>query len=210
MYAQLLFLTFTSYSLMGKNHSSQSLLWQKIFSDLRSKLSTNFNDLYSRDWSTFFFATLYAIIVKWVLKNIVFFKFQVCLTVVLIAFLLCCSGTAGLWLDGDLRHGRSKPCLTFNNSLLSSTEDFFIQGLEVWSFEDSWTGKNFAVSKVLRFMGLGPASDWGKFECFWYELKRTYAWYTCSAVLISSILPLICFCFVVYVSSFMFLLLPCK
>lgn len=47
------------------------------------------------------------------------------------------SGTAGLWLDGDLYHGRSKPCLTFNNTILSSSEDFYISEVEVWGFENS-------------------------------------------------------------------------
>nr|CAB3264612.1 oxidation resistance protein 1 [Phallusia mammillata] len=46
-------------------------------------------------------------------------------------------GLSGLWLDSDLCHGSSHTCLTFNNAVLSSTEDFFIQGVEVWGFRDT-------------------------------------------------------------------------
>jgi len=44
-------------------------------------------------------------------------------------------GTFGLWLDGDLNHGRSHSCKTFDNDTLSSKEDFICRGLEAWSFE---------------------------------------------------------------------------
>ncbi|CAK8685497.1 unnamed protein product [Clavelina lepadiformis] len=46
-------------------------------------------------------------------------------------------GSSGLWLDGDLCHGSSHSCLTFNNVVLSSSEDFFIQGVEVWDISNS-------------------------------------------------------------------------
>lgn len=42
-------------------------------------------------------------------------------------------GHFGLWLCGDLIRGRSQRCETFDNDLLSSTEDFFIDELEVWA-----------------------------------------------------------------------------
>uniref|UniRef100_A0A8B9CH27 TLDc domain-containing protein n=1 Tax=Anser brachyrhynchus TaxID=132585 RepID=A0A8B9CH27_9AVES len=42
------------------------------------------------------------------------------------------SGRFGLWLDGDLHHGGSYPCETFNNESLSSRGDFCVQDLEVW------------------------------------------------------------------------------
>ncbi|XP_044303484.1 TLD domain-containing protein 2 isoform X2 [Varanus komodoensis] len=43
------------------------------------------------------------------------------------------SGKFGLWLDGDLNHGGSHPCETFNNEALSHKEEFLIQDLEVWA-----------------------------------------------------------------------------
>ena len=51
-------------------------------------------------------------------------------------FSLCCyrRGVYGLWLDGDLYHGRTQPCLTYDNDLLTVAEDFMIQCLEVWKF----------------------------------------------------------------------------
>ncbi|NXN66308.1 TLDC2 protein, partial [Himantopus himantopus] len=42
------------------------------------------------------------------------------------------SGRFGLWLDGDLHHGGSHPCETFDNETLSPREEFCIQDLEVW------------------------------------------------------------------------------
>lgn len=41
----------------------------------------------------------------------------------------------GIWLDGDLFHGRSHKCKTFGNEgPLSSTEDFVVKTLEAWGF----------------------------------------------------------------------------
>ncbi|KAL0595082.1 TLD domain-containing protein 2 [Plecturocebus cupreus] len=42
------------------------------------------------------------------------------------------SGHFGLWLDGDLFHGRSYPCATFNNEVLARQEQFHIRELEAW------------------------------------------------------------------------------
>ncbi|CAD5114508.1 DgyrCDS3632 [Dimorphilus gyrociliatus] len=45
-------------------------------------------------------------------------------------------GSFGLWLDGDIYHGRTHHCETYNNDLLTSQEDFVVKGLEAWSFSD--------------------------------------------------------------------------
>eukprot|EP00057_Strongylocentrotus_purpuratus_P019239 XP_011673713.1 PREDICTED: nuclear receptor coactivator 7 isoform X2 [Strongylocentrotus purpuratus] len=43
-------------------------------------------------------------------------------------------GDFGLWLDGDLYHGRSHPTKTFGNETLSSKEDFIIADMEAFGF----------------------------------------------------------------------------
>ncbi|XP_029919644.1 oxidation resistance protein 1-like [Myripristis murdjan] len=43
-------------------------------------------------------------------------------------------GGFGLWLDGDLYHGRSSTCGTFGNPRLTQREDFVLQDIEVWAF----------------------------------------------------------------------------
>jgi len=43
-------------------------------------------------------------------------------------------GVFGLWLDGDLYHGRTQWCMTYDNDLLTASEDFMIKCLEVWTF----------------------------------------------------------------------------
>lgn len=50
-------------------------------------------------------------------------------------FVLLLSGEFGLWLDGDLYHGRSHSCKTFGNPMLSKKEDFYVQDIEIWTFE---------------------------------------------------------------------------
>ncbi|XP_039591235.1 TLD domain-containing protein 2-like isoform X3 [Polypterus senegalus] len=44
------------------------------------------------------------------------------------------SGHFGLWLDEDLCHGGSNTCETFNNDILSKTQDFILKDLELWAF----------------------------------------------------------------------------
>ncbi|XP_075438601.1 oxidation resistance protein 1 isoform X6 [Ascaphus truei] len=44
-------------------------------------------------------------------------------------------GEFALWLDGDLYHGRSHTCKTFENPTLSKKEDFIVQDIEIWAFE---------------------------------------------------------------------------
>ena len=46
------------------------------------------------------------------------------------------SGNYGLWLDADLYRGRTCHSKTFDNTRLSSNEDFIIANVEVWSFID--------------------------------------------------------------------------
>ncbi|CAO3653522.1 unnamed protein product [Cunninghamella echinulata] len=43
-------------------------------------------------------------------------------------------GHIGLFLYGDLHHGHTQPCATFNNELLTMNNSFECIGLEVWGF----------------------------------------------------------------------------
>lgn len=43
-------------------------------------------------------------------------------------------GQFGLWLDGDLFHGRSRRCKTYENDVLSTNEDFVVKAIEAWGF----------------------------------------------------------------------------
>ncbi|XP_060560372.1 nuclear receptor coactivator 7-like isoform X4 [Ruditapes philippinarum] len=43
-------------------------------------------------------------------------------------------GVFGLWFDEDLYHGRTNKCETFDNDLLTSSEDFVVKGVEAWAF----------------------------------------------------------------------------
>ncbi|GAB6029687.1 hypothetical protein CHUAL_005414 [Chamberlinius hualienensis] len=45
-------------------------------------------------------------------------------------------GLFGLWLDGDIDHGRSHRCKTYNNDNLTEEEDFRVTLLEAWGFVD--------------------------------------------------------------------------
>ncbi|XP_039255134.2 TLD domain-containing protein 2-like [Styela clava] len=40
----------------------------------------------------------------------------------------------GLWIDNDLKRGRSMKCETYNSDILSPEEDFIITSVELWSF----------------------------------------------------------------------------
>ena len=48
-------------------------------------------------------------------------------------------GSYGLWLDGDLYHGRTRSCETFDNPILSDVEDFTVKGVEIYSLD--WTSR---------------------------------------------------------------------
>ena len=43
-------------------------------------------------------------------------------------------GVFGLWFDEDLYHGRTNKCETFDNDILTSSEDFVVKGVEAWAF----------------------------------------------------------------------------
>jgi len=43
-------------------------------------------------------------------------------------------GARGLWIDSDLKYGSSNPCKTFSNPTLASSQDFTVQGVELWGF----------------------------------------------------------------------------
>jgi len=56
-------------------------------------------------------------------------------TMAVVSVGVCCDrGVYGLWLDGDLYHGRTQWCMTYDNDLLTTSEDFMIKCLEVWTF----------------------------------------------------------------------------
>ncbi|XP_074656479.1 oxidation resistance protein 1-like [Tubulanus polymorphus] len=44
------------------------------------------------------------------------------------------SGSFGLWLDGDIYHGRSQKCETYDNDPLPGQEDFIVKAFEAWGF----------------------------------------------------------------------------
>jgi len=48
----------------------------------------------------------------------------------------CGDGIFGLWFDSDLYHGSTHKCKTYDNELLTESEDFTIAELEVWTFVD--------------------------------------------------------------------------
>ncbi|KAK3087028.1 hypothetical protein FSP39_000610 [Pinctada imbricata] len=43
-------------------------------------------------------------------------------------------GLFGLWLDGDLYHGRTNRCETYDNDVLTESEDFVVKAFEAWIF----------------------------------------------------------------------------
>ena len=48
----------------------------------------------------------------------------------------CAEGYHGLWFDGDLLNGHSQRSKTYDNDQLSSTEEFIITAMEIWTFAD--------------------------------------------------------------------------
>ena len=44
------------------------------------------------------------------------------------------TGAAAIYLDSDLLHGASNCSDTFDNECLASSNDFIIDGVEVWQF----------------------------------------------------------------------------
>lgn len=59
-------------------------------------------------------------------------------------------GVYGLWFDEDLYHGRTNKCETFNNDLLTCSEDFFVKGVEAWAFIWDW----FSIDSVTRLQSV--------------------------------------------------------
>ena len=49
-------------------------------------------------------------------------------------FVLIFRGVYGLWLDGDIYHGHTQKCATYDNDILTAKEDFVVKGLEAWGF----------------------------------------------------------------------------
>lgn len=43
-------------------------------------------------------------------------------------------GKFGLWLNSDLMHGYTQPCITFNNTNLCRKSAFNCIALEIWDF----------------------------------------------------------------------------
>nr|XP_020638018.1 TLD domain-containing protein 2 isoform X3 [Pogona vitticeps] len=101
---------------------------QKIFGAF-SSTSIHLSSCFYGNGETFLFSfTPQLKVFKWTGKNTFFMKGD--------ADALAIgggSGRFGLWLDGDLNHGGSHPCETFNNEALSFKEEFVIQDLEVWA-----------------------------------------------------------------------------
>ncbi|VDI82281.1 Hypothetical predicted protein [Mytilus galloprovincialis] len=45
-------------------------------------------------------------------------------------------GQFGLWFDGDIYHGRTNRCETYDNDILTISEDFVVSCFEAWGFTD--------------------------------------------------------------------------
>ena len=43
-------------------------------------------------------------------------------------------GSFGIWVDGDLYHGHTQACQTYDNDILTDSEDFVMKAVEAWGF----------------------------------------------------------------------------
>lgn len=85
------------------------------------------------------------------------------------------SGQFGLWLDGDLYHGGSHPCATFNNEVLARQEQFCIKELEAWVL--SWCPCGGQLPEVTGLMDAVWASHMQDSPfCLKYRAEVPWCW----------------------------------
>lgn len=60
------------------------------------------------------------------------------------------SGGQAIWMDENMRYGKTDSCTTFNNPPLCKSGDFEIRVLEVYGFIGAWTESCTSVAGTVE------------------------------------------------------------